>query len=93
MFLEAVFGLTNHLTRQIQEKGADISELAARVQAITDSLQQRRSKCEFKRLWKETNSTAVELDLELPTLPHMCKVPRCVDGGSESIEVSDPAEV
>ena len=33
------------------------------------------------------------LDLEIPILPHMCKVPRCIDEGSESVEVSDPAEV
>ena len=25
----------------------------------------------------------------IPTLPHMCKVPRCADEGSESVEVSE----
>ena len=35
----------------------------------------------------------IELDLVIPTLPHMCKVPRCIDEGSESVEVRDPAEV
>ena len=35
----------------------------------------------------------MELDLELQTLPHMCKEPRSADERSESREVSDPAEV
>lgn len=52
-YLEAVFGLTNLHTKQFEEKGADFSEFGARVQAITDFLQDRRSKREFKGLWEE----------------------------------------
>ena len=86
--LESVFSLTNMLSKQLQERRADISNLQLKVNAVIDTLKLRRSEQHFKSLWDEVTAISQELDLEPPSLPHHRKVPRRIDDASEGVSFS-----
>ena len=86
--LESVFSLTNMLSKQLQERGADISNLQLKVNAVIDTLKLRRSEQHFKSLWDEVTAISQELDLEPPSLPRHRKVPRRIDDASEGVSFS-----
>ena len=90
--LEAVFSLTNMLSVQLQEKGADISNLRLKIDAVTDSLKLKRTEQHFKSLWDEVNAVSQQLGFEPPSLPRRRKVPRRIDDGSEGISFTSCEE-
>ena len=54
--LESVFSLVNILSTQLQEQGADISNLQLKINAVVDSLKLKRSEQSFKSLWNEVTA-------------------------------------
>ena len=54
--LESVFSLVNILSTQLQERGADISNLQLKINAVVDSSKLKRSEQSFKSLWDEVTA-------------------------------------
>ena len=90
--LESVLSLTNLLSKQFQERGADISALHSKVQAVVDSLKVKRSERYFKNVWDGVMIVAQEMNIEPPSLPRPRKVPKRIDDGSPSVVFSSPCD-
>ena len=73
---------TDNLSRTMQK--ADMSAAEGQdVMCLTlSTLKSLRNDSSFDQFWQRICTSSEELDIEKPTLPRRCKVPRCLDDGA-----------
>ena len=83
--LDAVFSVINILSQYLR-KTMTFSQVRTCTKSILSTLSQYRSDENFESLWKVASEKQTQLELEPPTLPRHCRIPRRIDDGEAENE-------